>query len=499
MRARLRAAATPGTALAAAGLALGVGLRVWILRSSQGALDADESVWGLMAIHVLHGHIPVFFWGQAYGGTQETLVTAALFWIFGTGTAALKTAPILFWAAATVLLWRVGRRTLGEPRARLAAALFWCWPLFFVWKSTRAHGFYGAALVFGLWAMLAALRLRERPSTADDVQLGLALGLGWWATPQIAILGLPAVIWLVVTRRQALRGAPVAFCAFLVGSLPWWIYNIRHSWASLNTGRDESSKLGHLHNLFSSTLPTGLGLRLPFSLEWVPNVEVGVVAYVLLLAGLAWLFVRRPAGLGLPLLAAGLFPVLYAASPYTWLNLEPRYLTEISPVLVLLVAYAARGAVRATAIFAAAAALSVGGTALMIEHDLAASHAGGVALPADFGPLIRTLHANHVDRAWATYWIGYRITFESRETIIAASPGSSLYHLRHGVVVPSPTLDPGGAGRYPPYQNAVLRSTRAAHVFAIGEPLENVARPLLRRARYRLVSTDGFDVWLPPR
>jgi len=48
-----------------------------------------------MARHVLHGEPTTFYWGQSYGGTQETLVTAALFWMFGAGTLVLKTVPIL--------------------------------------------------------------------------------------------------------------------------------------------------------------------------------------------------------------------------------------------------------------------------------------------------------------------------------------------------------------------------------------------------------------------
>lgn len=488
------------TALTVGGIAAGIVLRVWIMLSSQGALDADEAVWGLMAAHVLHGHLTTFYWGQAYGGTQETLVAAALFWVFGQSTAALKTAPILFWAVATVLLWRVGRRTLGEPRARLAAALFWLWPIYFVWKSTRAHGFYGAGLVFGLWAMLAALRLREQPARRDVVSLGLALGLGLWATPEVAILGLPAVLWLVWSRPALLRRAPLALSAFVLGSLPWWIYNLRHAWGSLRTGQDEESKYGHLHNLVVATLPTALGLRLPFSLHWLPGATVGAVVYALLLAGFAWLLVRRPPGLGLVLLTAVTFPVLYVVSPYTWLNTEPRYLTLVSPVIVLLVASAARRSWQALAVFAAAATVSFGGLAVMVRDDLAAAHAEGVALPASFGPLLRTLEANGVRHVWATYWIAYRITFESGERIVAAEPGSNRFGVRAGRVVGigQEAARPAGNGRYAPYQLEVARSRDAAYVVTAAGNLEPVVRPALRRAGYRLVRTGVFAVWLPP-
>ena len=55
---------------------------------------------------------------------------------------------------AAVLVWRVGRRTVGEPAARIGAALFWIWPPFLVWWSTKARGFYGSGLVLGLAALL---------------------------------------------------------------------------------------------------------------------------------------------------------------------------------------------------------------------------------------------------------------------------------------------------------------------------------------------------------
>lgn len=488
------------TALTVAGLTAGTALRVWIMLSSQGALDADEAVWGLMAMHVLHGQVPTFFWGQAYGGSQETLVTAALFWIFGRSTAALKATPMLFWAVATVLVWRVGRRTLGEPRARLAAALFWMWPVFFVWKSTRAHGFYGAGLVFGLWAMLAALRLRERPTRLDVASLGLALGLGWWATPESAILTLPAVGWLLWTRPALVRRAPLALAASGLGSLPWWLYNARLGWPSLSIAHDYSSKVDHARNLVSSTLPAALGLRLPFSLDWFPDVVVGVGLYAAAAAGFGLLLLRRPARLGLLLTAALVFPVLYVASPYTWYTATPRYFTLAVPVVVLLTAYGACNSRRSAAMLAVAAAFSFGGLAVMVHRNLAASRTEGVALPADFGALLTTLEAHRVRHVWATYWIGYRLTFESGERIVAAEPGSTRLAVQDGRVVQvgGTAAEPATNGRYAPYQLEVADSRDDAYVVMAQGTLAPLWEPVLRRARYVLVRVGAFDVWLPP-
>ncbi len=136
----------------------------------------------------------------------------------------------------------------------------------------------------------------------------------------------------------------------------------------------------------------------------------------------------------------------------------------------------------------------------MVRDDLAASHAGGVALPADFGPLLRTLDAHGVQRVWATYWIAYRITFESGERIVAAEPGSSRFAIRGGRVVGvgEEAAHPAGNGRYAPYQLEVAGSRNAAYVLAAAGDLAPLVQPALRRAGYRLVRTGVFAVWLPP-
>jgi hypothetical protein len=142
-----RAWSRAGFAVGVAGL-VGSAVRVWIYRSSLGVPTSDEAVVRLMARHVLHGELPTFFWGQAYGGSQEALLTAPVFLTLGSGWLALRAVPIALSAVAAVLVWRVGRRTIGEPAATYAAALFWIWPPFLLFQLTHQLGFYGSDVVY---------------------------------------------------------------------------------------------------------------------------------------------------------------------------------------------------------------------------------------------------------------------------------------------------------------------------------------------------------------
>ena len=469
-------------ALVAAGIAVGVGLRVWVLDSPIGGLDADEAVWGLMARNALDGELDVFFWGQNYGGTHEVLATAVVFAVAGSGTLVLRVAPILLFALAAVLVWRIGRRTIGDRAGRVAAVLFWIWPAYLVWKSTRAHGFYGAASVLALLVLLLALRLRERDSPFDAAMLGLALGLGWWATPQVVFVALPALVWLVWRRPSVLRTAWAAPPAFAVGAAPWLGWNVAHGWRSFDApfGAGEVAYVEHLRIFFAATWPTALGFRVPFTLEWLTGPVVGRALQVLAVAALAWLVLRRrPLGPLEPLvLTAVAYPFLQSLSPFATLNDEPRYLVLLVPVTALLLAVPlTRSAVTAVAGLAAAAALSVAGIVALEREEPPVPPVGGERVPADLAPALRVLDGRGIDRAFATYAVAYRITFETRERIVAT---------------------PTGQTRYGPHRRLVLASRRPAYVFVSGSPDETRLMERLRARRYDRVTADGWAVYVPP-
>lgn len=456
--------------LVPAGLMVGLLIRVWVLSTNLGAVDQDEAVVGLMARRILDGEHPVFFWGQAYGGSQEAAATAIGFAVAGSSWLTLKLVPLACHGVTAWLVWRVGKRTMGDARAPVAAVVFWVGPAFFVLRSTRAYGFYGVAIVISVALLLAVLRLIERVSTVEMAWLGFLVGAGWWATPQIVFVAAPAVVWLVIRTPRVLRRAHVAVASAVVGSLPWWLWNLDNGWRSLQAdfSAPNNSYLDHFQRFFNPVLPTAVGLRIPYNDQrWVLG-ALGIGLYLALLGGFAVLVWRRPARLGLLIFVAAAYPFLYSVSPTSFYTSEPRYLFLLSPVVALLWARLLVTPVRQ--------ALGVAVVAVLCVHGLAAINWRDEITPRSLGPLLADLRRDGRDRLYTPYVIAHRITFDSEEQIVAS---------------------PIEVVRYEPYNQMVRASPAPAYVFPRGWPLQAEFEDGLRRLGVPAGKTavGTFDVY----
>jgi hypothetical protein len=399
----------------------GVALRVWVYRSSMGVPDSDEAVVGLMALHVLDGELPVFFWGQGFGGSQEALLTAPLFWAFGPSWLALRLVPIALTAAAAVVVWRVGRRTIGEEAAVVAGCLAWIWPPFLIQRLTHQFGFYAGGLLYSALLLLLGLRLVERPSRARAALVGLVIGLALWQSAQVLPIAVGVVAWTLWKQPRCLRQAWIAVLLALVGALPSLVWNARHDWGSLDSTIANTTSYAHRLRIFlSPLLGMLLGLRTPYTQERLLPSVLTLLAY----AALAGLFVygayrARHRAASLLYVVAAVFPFVYALAPQTLFSQEPRYLLVLSPVVVLLIAQLATTYWRGVAVLAVALAVSTA-TLGRMETYLDAVPAQPPKAPRDLAPLVETLDRLGVDRVYADFWLAYRLTFDTDERIIAA-------------------------------------------------------------------------------
>jgi 4-amino-4-deoxy-L-arabinose transferase-like glycosyltransferase len=464
-------------AFIAAGVLAGIALRIEVLRSNLGALDSDEAVVGLMALHLLQGEFSVFYWLQAYTGFQEPVLLAPVLLFTGAHALVLKIFTVVLYAVAAVLVWRVGRYTVGANAAIVGALIFWTWPPFFVWWTTRSY-LYEEFLLLGLLGLLLALRLRLRPTKRDAALLGIVLGLGWWASPQVFILALPAVVWMVVRRPAVLRLSLFVIAPALVTSAPWFFWNARNGWLSLRLRPEEgatSSVAERLKTLVIDVIPAWLTLRTPLSLEWTLGPVIGITVLAVALGYVAWLFVRRPTELEPLLVVLAFFPIFYLSSSFAYYSAAPKYLVMLAPIPALLIARVCRRPAAATFALVAAVVVSFFGIREIEATGLSAARVPNVPVPKDISPLIDTLEREHVNRVFADYWLAYRITFETDERIIATSTGFV---------------------RYQPHDRLVRSSRNPAYAFVRGATVEAERRSELTSRGYRRVVHDGFVVYV---
>lgn len=444
---------------------LGVGLRVYVYRSSLGIPDSDEAVVGLMARHVLLGQFTAFFWGQGYGGSQEAVLTAPLFFVFGSSWLTLRIVPMLLMLLGTPLAWRIAGRLFGQTAGLTAAALWWVWPPFALYKTTHQWGFYASGDLYVLLLLLLALRAAERPTAQRAAAFGFVCGLALWEDAQLVPVIIPTVVWMLRRRPRLLRNLWLALAFAALGGLPWLLWNVHHGFGSFQTHLAAHSSYAHrLRVFFSPLLPMLLGLRTPFSQKALLSgvlVDIGLLALLALFAYGAWRSRHREASLLYAVAAT--FPFIYALSRQTLFSSEPRYLLVLAPVLVLLASQLARTAATAVALVVVAAALSA-----ITLHRMDVWQRTTPPLPPNppiaaqgIQPLLDALKRARIDRVYAQYWAAYRIDFESRERIIAAESKLTTLRITNGRPVPGTTK----FTRWPTYNREVAAATRVAFVF----------------------------------
>ena len=246
------------------------------------------------------------FYGQSYGSTLEGLPLDALgrfgldFWVglpFVMGFFA-----IAGWSLLAIAAWRRSHRALAAA-ALAAPALLSAYHSFFVttvpaWTAPRFLAVAGFALMI----------MPRLPRPVEAVALGL-LGLGVVMDPSNALLGVPVVLWFLLSRRLTredivwVATAAVLPAAWLVWS--WTFFrahpdydlhgalSFRPSWDLLSQG---VTHLGSFFDLFTPELapswliPVGAFLLLVVILVTPRKpmyVVPGVAALVLLLWGMA--------------------------------------------------------------------------------------------------------------------------------------------------------------------------------------------------------------------
>ena len=467
-------------------------------------LDADQAVTGLMGVHVLRGEFPVFFWMQDHAGVPESYGAAPLFFLFGVSRRVLDLVPALATLGLALAVYRTGAVLFGHGVGMLGI-LFMTWVSAYAAANyTLARSYYVEHLLVGQLVLLGAALWLARPLSEPQrcrvaIAMGLAGGLGLYFNFQIVDALVPAALalMLVEPRLPFRRAAWLGVAAFLVGSLPFWAYNLTHDWATFRTGaryQGEFPGIGATRILFLDRLPVLLGVRaandqpphLPGLLAWTIPLIVGAAVALLLVrvvVGLGRLR-RDPARAGEALLLTGI-AVTLGVVWYGGYVRVPRYLLPLVPLLALVLARAAQltwrwtrvGTIAWVCVYLVAVGMDLVPDVTALRPDARARYAREGAADAR---LLDFLRANDLRHAYGfTYWLAPRLTFESGGDVIVAQPFND---------------------RYPPHTRAVDRSPRPAYVLQAGA---DVFRDWLSGMRVgarerRVGDYRVFDRFTPP-
>ena len=405
--------------------------------------NSDGAMVGLMARDILRsGHHPVFFEGSDYAGTFEQHWVALAFGVFGESVAVHRAAVAVLLVAVVGLVFATARLAFGPPAALAAALALALGPHFFYYRGVSSEGPYTPVYLAGAGIlcllMLVERRARDgRPIGFAVAGLGFLGGLAWWTHPLSLAFGVPALVALAVgtaRRRLTIPMGIGAVAAFLAGSLPWWLQNVRNGFRSLSGPELQRATLSQALKqagvLFDAGIPTLLGGRPVWSpVESFPGATV--VVYGLLLAGLGWgVHLLRGKDGDMPRYGAAVLLPLFVVCPALALNsirtgfVEPRlifpFYLSFAPLLGSFLTsgrppVAARGAV-------AAAALVLAVT----------SHATAPVFEDPPVRLVRALQARGVKAVYASYWKAYQITFLSGGEVVGTSFGASSTTRRLG-------------------------------------------------------------------
>jgi Dolichyl-phosphate-mannose-protein mannosyltransferase len=402
-------------------------------------MNSDEATAGLVAQQIAHGHLYAFYWGQSYGGV-ETYVLAGNFLVFGHSPFVLNATPTLLALVGSLIVWRIGLRLFQPNAAMVAAVLSWIWSESSLWNSTREYGLHEVAMVLSLTLLLESLRIAQKARDQqsdrliDWALLGAAGGLGFWASPEIVYVAIPAFLMVALSLRYhtvlgAAQRAGLALVTTFVGMLPWIRATATRSASAHPLSQETYSP--RLGTFFSHVLPMVLGLRVEGVGRWeggqVFGVTVSVFVVLLVVCCAVRLVSDRPDAWILALILA-LFPFLYAAFPTSWFWNDGRYGLSLTPILALVIAGGIWQMVRPTlAMWLASALLLLACASTLVAFN---DGYGAIGTPSkltsltanpntDVTALAAQLDHLGITHAYAGYSVANLLTFISNDRVTA--------------------------------------------------------------------------------
>jgi hypothetical protein len=240
----------------------------WMLLNSPffSELDYDEGVIGLMALHILRGEPQLMLWGLPRMGGFEAYLASFIFYLFGPSTQALQFSMILVSSVILFAIYAIGEK-MGGPKAGIIAAAYWALPpVFLSFTEDYLTGGHLEAVLAGtlvLYSTCTFPTLHTREKIILIALIGVLSGIGFWSSLLIIPFLLAAAVGIVGTRPRLLWSPLplVGIIGYLLGSLPFWIWNLNHDFNTLvHLGGNHVLLAAYqIYNVFLTMIPTFIG------------------------------------------------------------------------------------------------------------------------------------------------------------------------------------------------------------------------------------------------
>ena len=182
-------------------IVLSLAARLPFLMSSASFFDSDEAIEGLMARHVLHGELPIFYWGQGYKGVPEVYLAAAVFAIAGSSVVALKSVTLFLFALWVGLNFILLDELFTRRTAFLGSLLLIAGPPALVFWSLSANAEFILTMLSGTLLLLLFQQWEKSHSAKIAILLSFTLGVAWWIHQLIIYYVLPVALILLLRSQ----------------------------------------------------------------------------------------------------------------------------------------------------------------------------------------------------------------------------------------------------------------------------------------------------------
>jgi 4-amino-4-deoxy-L-arabinose transferase-like glycosyltransferase/mRNA-degrading endonuclease RelE of RelBE toxin-antitoxin system len=424
---------------------IGLLLRLHLLLATDFLIDSDEAIVGLMAKHFVEGKpLTTFYYGQHYMGSLEPIIVAILFLFTGVSAISLKVVPLLFSIILIPLVYLITKISANQTAARFSAILMAIPPVTLIeWSGKARGGFMEIVVIITLsiylcfyWSKCKGVR-----KAWYAFIVGLCTGIGWWVNNQI-IFVLPAIgLFLLLQAfklnlKYVLTTISVTFIGFIIGSLPFWLYNINNNFASFGLFTFGTTPLNNFYGLFEIALPILLGARRSWQNEDIFTYSSILVYFIYILLVIATIlysykYSNKNIFLKVILFIVPSILTIFVLSSFGSLSIAPRYLLPLYP-FIFIIAGVGISYITNFSKFSGYLLLLV-----IVTINLLSTYKGGLSIPGtpfaeadervalSHDEIIKWLNSKDIRKIKTNYWIGYRIAFESNETIIPELTGSN--------------------------------------------------------------------------